>query len=135
MQHGLMRFVMALFGWIAVLVGGGGERQATGRRRLLEWQGLSAGFVVLGSALLFHSFHAFLEFIITHNCSTPILTFISIPWMIVVHCLLSLSLSSMATIRWYMTCYVIRDRRQSERNEARDSGTQHCFRVFATLTT
>ena len=32
----LMRFVMALFGWIAVLVGGGGERQATGRR-LLEW--------------------------------------------------------------------------------------------------
>ena len=33
----LMRFVMALFGWIAVLVGGGGERQATGRRRLLEW--------------------------------------------------------------------------------------------------
>jgi hypothetical protein len=33
----LMRFVMALFGWIAVLVGGGGERQATGRRRLLQW--------------------------------------------------------------------------------------------------
>jgi len=32
----LMRFVMALFGWIAVLVGGGGERQATGRR-LLEY--------------------------------------------------------------------------------------------------
>ncbi|KAH9986290.1 hypothetical protein BJV77DRAFT_1029666 [Russula vinacea] len=32
----LMRFVMALFGWIAILVGGGGERQATGRR-LLEW--------------------------------------------------------------------------------------------------
>jgi hypothetical protein len=32
----LMRFVMALFGWIAVLVGGGGEGQATGRR-LLEW--------------------------------------------------------------------------------------------------
>ena len=33
----LMRFVMALFGWIAVLVGGGGERQATTERRLLEW--------------------------------------------------------------------------------------------------
>jgi hypothetical protein len=32
----LMRFVMALFGWIAVLVGGGGQRQATGRR-LLAW--------------------------------------------------------------------------------------------------
>jgi hypothetical protein len=30
----LMRFVMALFGWIAVLVGGGGERQARGRRLL-----------------------------------------------------------------------------------------------------
>ena len=28
----LIRFVMALFGWIAVLVGGGGERQARGRR-------------------------------------------------------------------------------------------------------
>jgi hypothetical protein len=33
----LMRFLMALFGWIAVIVGGGGERQATGRRRFLEW--------------------------------------------------------------------------------------------------
>ncbi|KAH9990215.1 hypothetical protein BJV74DRAFT_444018 [Russula compacta] len=33
----LIRFVMALFGWIAVLVGGGGERQVTGRRRLLGW--------------------------------------------------------------------------------------------------
>lgn len=32
----LIRFVMALFGWIAVLVGGG-ERQVTGRRRLLGW--------------------------------------------------------------------------------------------------
>jgi hypothetical protein len=30
----LIRFVMALFGWIAVLVGGGGERQARGRRLL-----------------------------------------------------------------------------------------------------
>ena len=30
----LIRFVMALFGWIAVLVGGGGERQAGGRRLL-----------------------------------------------------------------------------------------------------
>jgi hypothetical protein len=30
----LMRFVMALFGWIAVLVGGGGEGQARGRRLL-----------------------------------------------------------------------------------------------------
>ncbi|KAH9064542.1 hypothetical protein EDB87DRAFT_1597996 [Lactarius vividus] len=33
----LMRFVMALFGWVAVLVGGSGERQATGGRRLLGW--------------------------------------------------------------------------------------------------
>ncbi|KAI0299352.1 hypothetical protein B0F90DRAFT_611919 [Multifurca ochricompacta] len=33
----LMRFVMALFGWVAVLVGGGGERQARGGRRLLGW--------------------------------------------------------------------------------------------------
>jgi hypothetical protein len=32
----LMRFLMALFGWIAVIVRGGGERQATGRR-LLTW--------------------------------------------------------------------------------------------------
>lgn len=32
----LMRFLMALFGWIAVIVRGGGERQATGRR-LLAW--------------------------------------------------------------------------------------------------
>lgn len=31
----LMRFLMAIFGWIAVFVGGGGERQAT-RRRLLQ---------------------------------------------------------------------------------------------------
>ena len=30
----LIRFVMALFGWIAVLVGGGGGRQARGRRLL-----------------------------------------------------------------------------------------------------
>jgi hypothetical protein len=30
----LIRFVMALFGWIAVLVGGGRERQARGRRLL-----------------------------------------------------------------------------------------------------
>ena len=30
----LIRFVMALFGWIAVLVGGGGERQTRGRRLL-----------------------------------------------------------------------------------------------------
>ena len=30
----LIRFMMALFGWIAVLVGGGGERQARGRRLL-----------------------------------------------------------------------------------------------------
>jgi hypothetical protein len=30
----LIRFVMALFGWMAVLVGGGGERQARGRRLL-----------------------------------------------------------------------------------------------------
>lgn len=33
----LMRFVMALFGWVAVLVGGTGERQAAGGRRLLGW--------------------------------------------------------------------------------------------------
>ncbi|KAI9438309.1 hypothetical protein H4582DRAFT_1954147 [Lactarius indigo] len=33
----LMRFVMALFGWVAVLVGGSGERQAAGGRRLLGW--------------------------------------------------------------------------------------------------
>lgn len=33
----LMRFVMALFGWVAVLVGGAGERQAAGGRRLLGW--------------------------------------------------------------------------------------------------
>jgi len=32
----LMRFLMALFGWIAVIVRGGGERQTTGRR-LLAW--------------------------------------------------------------------------------------------------
>ena len=32
----LMRFLMAMFGWIAVIVRGGGERQATGRR-LLAW--------------------------------------------------------------------------------------------------
>jgi hypothetical protein len=32
----LMRFLMAIFGWIAVFVGGGGKRQAT-RRRLLQW--------------------------------------------------------------------------------------------------
>ena len=32
----LMRFLMALFGWIAVIVRGGVERQATGRR-LLAW--------------------------------------------------------------------------------------------------
>ena len=32
----LMRFLMALFGWIAVVVRGGGDRQATGRR-LLAW--------------------------------------------------------------------------------------------------
>jgi len=32
----LMRFLMALFGWIAVIVRGGGERQGTGRR-LLAW--------------------------------------------------------------------------------------------------
>jgi hypothetical protein len=31
----LMHFLMAIFGWIAVFVGGGGERQA--RRRLLQW--------------------------------------------------------------------------------------------------
>ncbi|KAH9000607.1 hypothetical protein EDB86DRAFT_2904946 [Lactarius hatsudake] len=31
----LMRFVMALFGWVAVLVGGTGERQTAGGRRLL----------------------------------------------------------------------------------------------------
>jgi hypothetical protein len=30
----LIRFVMALFGWMAVLVGGGGERQGRGRRLL-----------------------------------------------------------------------------------------------------
>jgi hypothetical protein len=30
----LMRFLMAMFGWIAVFIGGGGERQATGRRLL-----------------------------------------------------------------------------------------------------
>jgi len=30
----LIRFVMALFGWVAVLVGGGGERQTRGRRLL-----------------------------------------------------------------------------------------------------
>ena len=30
----LIRFLMALFGWMAVLVGGGGERQARGRRLL-----------------------------------------------------------------------------------------------------
>ena len=30
----LMSFVMALFGWVAVLVGGGGERQTRGRRLL-----------------------------------------------------------------------------------------------------
>lgn len=33
----LMRFVMALFGWVAVLVSGTGERQAAGGRRLLGW--------------------------------------------------------------------------------------------------
>lgn len=33
----LVRFVMALFGWVAVLVGGTGERQTTGGRRLLGW--------------------------------------------------------------------------------------------------
>ena len=32
----LMHLLMAVFGWIAVFVGGGGERQAT-RRRLLQW--------------------------------------------------------------------------------------------------
>ncbi len=32
----LMRFVMAVFGWVAVLVGGSGERQVRGRR-LLGW--------------------------------------------------------------------------------------------------
>jgi hypothetical protein len=32
----LMRFLMALFGWIAVVVRGGGDRQSTGRR-LLAW--------------------------------------------------------------------------------------------------
>jgi hypothetical protein len=30
----VIRFVMALFGWVAVLIGGGGERQARGRRLL-----------------------------------------------------------------------------------------------------
>jgi len=34
----LMRFVMAIFGWVAVLVGGGGEGQVAGRRRrLIGW--------------------------------------------------------------------------------------------------
>ena len=33
----LVRFVMALLGWVAVLVGGTGERQAGGGRRLLGW--------------------------------------------------------------------------------------------------
>jgi len=34
----LMRFVMAIFGWVAVLVGGGGEGQVVGRRRrLVGW--------------------------------------------------------------------------------------------------
>ena len=33
----LVRFVMALFGWVAVLVGGTGERQVAGGRRLLGW--------------------------------------------------------------------------------------------------
>jgi len=33
----LVRFVMALFGWVAVLVGGTGEGQAAGGRRLLGW--------------------------------------------------------------------------------------------------
>lgn len=33
----LVRFVMALFGWVAVLVGGTGERQAAGGRRLVGW--------------------------------------------------------------------------------------------------
>jgi hypothetical protein len=33
----LIRFVMAVFGWVAVLVGGGGERRAMGGRRLLGW--------------------------------------------------------------------------------------------------
>ncbi|KAI0252772.1 hypothetical protein BJV78DRAFT_268279 [Lactifluus subvellereus] len=33
----LIRFVMAVFGWVAVLVGGGGERRAVGGRRLLGW--------------------------------------------------------------------------------------------------
>ncbi|KAI0267319.1 hypothetical protein BC834DRAFT_870861 [Gloeopeniophorella convolvens] len=33
----LMRFVMALFGWVAVLMGGGEERQGTAGRRRLGW--------------------------------------------------------------------------------------------------
>jgi hypothetical protein len=33
----LVRFVMALFGWVAVLVGGTGDRQAAGGRRLVGW--------------------------------------------------------------------------------------------------
>ncbi|KAF8273576.1 hypothetical protein EI94DRAFT_1795000 [Lactarius quietus] len=33
----LVRFVMALFGWVAVLVGGAGERQVAGGRRLVGW--------------------------------------------------------------------------------------------------
>jgi hypothetical protein len=33
----LIRFVMAVFGWVAVLVGRGGEKQEEGGRRLLGW--------------------------------------------------------------------------------------------------